>query len=592
MGTTREIIALEYEYKNGEVTTRQLKLSADQLARMEQHAGGVDRQFGLMGAAAGQLNKLLGGLSLALAGRTLLNWTNQAAEAGDKLMDMSKATRMTVEQLSRLDYAAKQSGADIDTVRNGMRLMAQNMDMATKGGKQQAAAFSTLGVAITDTQGRLRPTYDVLLDLADAFNAQSNSTQALALAADVFGGRFGDKLLPLLSEGRRGIMALTEESDKLGLTWSTEQASAADRYSDSLSRFNDSLLKVKMSLAEQLMPELERLANWSVKNQSNLSWLLGGAAKLAVHGIENNILLNAARGIKDMFSGGAPSGSMLPDEFKKRLDSVFGPTSGGMIPDFPGSAPGGGGDPLLSRGMKRGILGAGRAGKFRGSALAMPGETALLDQFAAPDEGLDFSVLYDQSDTLQQRLQLLGAYFEGQLPTAFERGVDRLNTLVYGVQGTFDRMFSAIIDGSENAGAATLKATAGIIGQLASQQGQFYFLKGLAMLFDPFAVGNGAGLMAAGTALMAFGAGMGAASRSGGGGRGGSGGGYGSGAGYGQTYNSGYSSAPAMKILVVTANGTPLASGSNLDTVLARAQIDRQIRNTIREQMRTGKLID
>jgi hypothetical protein len=53
------------------------------------------------------------------------------------------------------------------------------------------------------------------------------------LAQKVF-GRAGTELLPLLVEGEQGMAALMQQADELGLTMSTESATAAERLGDAL----------------------------------------------------------------------------------------------------------------------------------------------------------------------------------------------------------------------------------------------------------------------------------------------------------------------------------------------------------------------
>lgn len=59
--------------------------------------------------------------------------------------------------------------------------------VAAGGSKEQIEVFSRLGVSVTDAAGQLRPTEDVLLDLADAFAAMPDGAEKSALAVKLFG---------------------------------------------------------------------------------------------------------------------------------------------------------------------------------------------------------------------------------------------------------------------------------------------------------------------------------------------------------------------------------------------------------------------
>jgi small-conductance mechanosensitive channel len=59
----------------------------------------------------------------------------KAAEAGDNIVNLSRRTGMSVEELSKWGYVAKQAGTDLDTIITTTKRLVTAMDGAAKGGK-------------------------------------------------------------------------------------------------------------------------------------------------------------------------------------------------------------------------------------------------------------------------------------------------------------------------------------------------------------------------------------------------------------------------------------------------------------------------
>jgi len=184
----------------------------------------------------------------------------QASTMGDELQKTSIRTGASVEMLSRLGHAAQISGADMGALRIGIRRLGANMRDARDGLLASLETFEELGVTVTDTEGNLRPMLDVFLDMSDSLKGLGNETLAAALAQRAL-GRSGDLLLPLLFEGRQGIMALADESDRLGNTWTRLEADQAAAFVDANTRVKASIRGITREIFIGLEPALSGLAD-------------------------------------------------------------------------------------------------------------------------------------------------------------------------------------------------------------------------------------------------------------------------------------------------------------------------------------------
>ncbi|WP_230681798.1 hypothetical protein, partial [Streptococcus pneumoniae] len=88
---------------------------------------------------------------------------------------------VTVEALSRLEYAAKLSDVSLEGLTGGLQKLSKGMADAA-GGKGPAAAFKALGIAVTDARGQLRGSDEVMSEIADRFSRLEDGATKTALA--------------------------------------------------------------------------------------------------------------------------------------------------------------------------------------------------------------------------------------------------------------------------------------------------------------------------------------------------------------------------------------------------------------------------
>ncbi|NVM23844.1 MAG: phage tail tape measure protein, partial [Desulfobacterales bacterium] len=183
----------------------------------------------------------------------------KAVAVGDELDKMSKRTGVAVEELSALKYAAEISGTELGTVENSLRFLARAMDDTSKGTGEAKDAFEKLGISVTDIQGNLRPTVEVMKEAATKIAGMTNETEKVSAATDIFGSRYGTELLPLLKEGGEGIEDLMNKAKNLGLVISTEAATKAAEFNDRMTEMKSSLGALSLKIGDVLIPAIKPL---------------------------------------------------------------------------------------------------------------------------------------------------------------------------------------------------------------------------------------------------------------------------------------------------------------------------------------------
>ncbi|MBA7570732.1 hypothetical protein ES708_12485 [subsurface metagenome] len=206
---------------------------------------------------------------------------------------MSLRTGVAVEDLSALAYAADISGSDIGTLEKGLKGLTKAMDDASFGIGEGMEAFEFLDIAVTDTEGNLRSTVDVLKEAATKISAIEDPTKQSALAMKLFGARAGPQLLPLLKMGEAGIDELMEEAKRLNITISTESAKAAADFTDAMTSLKGSLAGAGRMIGDTLIPALTpliekateivvKIQEWVEENADMVEGIVKWAAGLGI----------------------------------------------------------------------------------------------------------------------------------------------------------------------------------------------------------------------------------------------------------------------------------------------------------------------
>jgi hypothetical protein len=202
----------------------------------------------------------LAGLAAGVTVAALGAFVKQSIDATDRLLDLSQQTGITVEQLSRLGFAAKQFGSDLPTLTTGLRALSKQAAEAARGSQSAAAAFTTLGVSVTDSNGAIKSADALLIEIAGALSQYEDGIGKAAIAQQLF-GRGGAELIPLLNQGAEGIAKFTAKADELGITVSTETATAVSDFNDRLDVLKAQAAQVGTKIGLAFIPTLSRLAD-------------------------------------------------------------------------------------------------------------------------------------------------------------------------------------------------------------------------------------------------------------------------------------------------------------------------------------------
>ncbi len=212
----------------------------------------AEKRLKAFGANAVAIGTKLAGLGIGL-GTGLIAAAKSFSDAGSMLDDMSQRTGDTVENLSAIGYAARQSGAGLEELEAGFGKMSGTIAGAIAGEKASVDLLSKLGLTADDLKGKL-PTEQLQI-LADKLKGISDNDTKIDLVKSIF-GKSGTSLIPLLNEGSEGIDKLMQEAQRLGLVMGSEDAAAAAAMGDAMDKLWDTLGGLVNTIGSALAPAL------------------------------------------------------------------------------------------------------------------------------------------------------------------------------------------------------------------------------------------------------------------------------------------------------------------------------------------------
>jgi len=195
-------------------------------------------------------------VAAAAIGAPLIASVRKFISVGEALEKMAIRTGFTVETLSKLSYAAKRSGTDIEQLGAAIFRANRRLGNFKTGTGPAARALNELGLSYRKLRD-LSPE-DRFFAMVDALKNMDDAVRANQLGFEIFGDNW-KSLLPLFDLGSNGIKNLMEKAKALGLEISTETAVSAASLSDKILNLTSQVLALSVKIGSALGPALANL---------------------------------------------------------------------------------------------------------------------------------------------------------------------------------------------------------------------------------------------------------------------------------------------------------------------------------------------
>ena len=134
------------------------------LQQVEKAGQEVNKGLGGIGSILGSITGGVVALGAGLSAAGVVAFAKSAIDAADNMRDLSQKTGASVENLSRFELVAKQSGTTLEAVGGAMVKLSKGMNEAATTGKGPASeALQRLGISAVDASGKLLGADEVML---------------------------------------------------------------------------------------------------------------------------------------------------------------------------------------------------------------------------------------------------------------------------------------------------------------------------------------------------------------------------------------------------------------------------------------------
>lgn len=249
--------------------------------------GQLNKSFAGLRTSMAGIGRTVAGLGALVAGAFSVQAVKGALDYAASLGEVSQAIGVTVEELQVYRQLATQVNLSQEEVEKSLAKLTLTIGKATAGASAQQKAFAALNISLKDGEGKIRSTGDVLLDVAEKIAAIRDPAQQSAVAFSLF-GKAGQKMIPFLSMGRKGLEEFAREAKESGSIIGTDLSNAADKASDKMALLNEQLrarfAKTVAENADAILGFANALSVASVQivkfiqKYGKLIALLGGAA--------------------------------------------------------------------------------------------------------------------------------------------------------------------------------------------------------------------------------------------------------------------------------------------------------------------------
>lgn len=256
MGELETAIA-QTRVKAAELKTEQAELKANiksttrQLEEQTVSANQSGKSLDTVKSSAKDLGKMLGttaaGFS-AIVG-ALYAMTASAGAAADDINTLSKQYGLSTEEIQKFKYATDLIDVSLETYVASIARNIRSMTAYQNGTEATVQAYDTLGVAVTEANGKLRDSQTVYNEVISALGKVEDETERDSIAMTIL-GRNAQQLNPLILGGADALAELGEQAENLGLVLPQESLDALNNFNDKVDTLKANMNGLQMVVGE------------------------------------------------------------------------------------------------------------------------------------------------------------------------------------------------------------------------------------------------------------------------------------------------------------------------------------------------------
>jgi hypothetical protein len=234
----------------------------------------VDTSIKKTVGSANQLGRSLERMALVYAGlrlvRGIKNFIESTIDGAAALRAQAATLGLTTDELQKYQYVADALHTPTRQVAFAFRFFNRAVGEAALGTKHANKVFSDLGMKIKDSNGKIRPTADLLFEFSDKLKKVPDQATRTALAMSTL-GRGGAELLPLLQNGGDALRDMFQDVDDLGGGFNAVFVKQAAEARVHLVRLRFAIRGMGVAITQALLPGMEKWADRLAKIAKSLA---------------------------------------------------------------------------------------------------------------------------------------------------------------------------------------------------------------------------------------------------------------------------------------------------------------------------------
>ena len=180
------------------------------------------------------------------------NTLDMAAQV-DTIITESIVNGIDTRTYQALQYAENLVDVSVSTMTSSLTKLMQNMGSAREGNEELASTFQSLGIEIQNSDGTLRDSYDVMMEVVDALGMMESGTERDVVTTQLL-GKSAQELNPLINAGSKALKEYADQAEAMGYILDEQQIEKLGEVDDAYQKVQLTVEALKKQMAADFAP--------------------------------------------------------------------------------------------------------------------------------------------------------------------------------------------------------------------------------------------------------------------------------------------------------------------------------------------------
>src|SRR5690625_3629158 len=225
-----------------------------------------------MGKGIKTAGKVARGITTAAVGigAAAFAMTKKVTSGFDDIAKNARKMGISTDYYQEMEYWASQNGLSHENMEKSMKRLNQRLGQAVEGNEKYSNALTRLGVDLKEVEKGNVSTEQAMTQSIQALSEMENSQQKAALAADLFGVKLAQELMPTLDKGALSIEEAQKKAEELGIVIAEDTLNAAEEFNDTWDDLTRMMTAFSQKVLAQLMPVFQTMMDWVIAHMPQI----------------------------------------------------------------------------------------------------------------------------------------------------------------------------------------------------------------------------------------------------------------------------------------------------------------------------------